>query len=149
MVNISLFIGCYIAAFAMLWRLAIVGFPFAVLLIIPGLVYGRTLLEIARKISDEYNKAGNVAEQAISSIRTVYAFVGETKTMTDFSSALEGSVKLGLRQGLAKGLAIGSNGITFAIWAFMAYYGSRMVMYHGAQGGTVYAVGTAITFGGV
>lgn len=147
--NTSLFIGCYIAAFAMLWRLAIVGFPFAVLLIIPGLVYGRTLLGIARKISEEYIKAGNIAEQAISSIRTVYAFAGETKTMADFSEALQGSVKLGLRQGLAKGLAIGSNGITFAIWAFMAYYGSRMVMYHGAKGGAVYAVGTAITYGGV
>ncbi|XP_039157216.1 LOW QUALITY PROTEIN: ABC transporter B family member 15-like [Eucalyptus grandis] len=149
LVNASLFVGSYIVAFLMLWRLAIVGFPFALLLIIPGMICGRTLIIIARKKREEYNKAGTIAEQAVSSIRTVYAFVGESKTLSEFSKALEGSVKLGLRQGLAKGLAIGSNSIVFAIWSFMAYYGSRMVMYHGYKGGTVYAVGTSITFGGM
>lgn len=145
----SIFIGSYMASFVLLWRLAIVGFPFAVLLLLPGMTYGRTLMVIARRMREEYNKAGTIAEQAVSSIRTVYAFAGESKTLSEFSKSLEGSVKLGLRQGLAKGLAIGSNSIVFAIWSFMAYYGSRMVMYHGYQGGTVYVVGTAITYGGV
>ncbi|KAM5581522.1 ABC transporter B family member 15-like [Rosa sericea] len=147
--NCSMFLGSYVAAFIMLWRLAIVGFPFVVLLVIPGLIYGRTLMGLARQIRDEYTKAGTIAEQALSSIRTVYAFVGEKKTITEFSAALQGSVKLGLSQGLAKGLAIGSNGIVFAIWSFMSYYGSRMVMYHGAKGGTVFAVGAAIAVGGL
>lgn len=147
--NASMFFGSYIVAFAMLWRLAIVGFPFIVLLVIPGLMYGRTLMGLAKKIRDEYNKAGTIAEQAISSIRTVYSFAGENKTIVAFSDALEGSVKLGLKQGLAKGLAIGSNGVVFAIWSFMAYYGSRMVMYHGAKGGTVFAVGASLALGGL
>ncbi|KAL6325436.1 hypothetical protein AAG906_023281 [Vitis piasezkii] len=149
LMNAATFLGSYIAAFAMLWRLAIVGFPFVVVLVIPGLMYGRTLMGLARKIREEYNKAGTIAEQAISSIRTVYSFVGESKTQSDFSAALQGSVKLGLRQGLAKGLAIGSNGIVFAIWSFMSWYGSRMVMYHGARGGTVFVVGAAIAVGGL
>ncbi|TQD82234.1 hypothetical protein C1H46_032206 [Malus baccata] len=149
LMNFSMFSGSYVAAFIMMWRLAIVGFPFVVLLVIPGLIYGRTLMGLARQIREEYNKAGNIAEQAISSIRTVYAFVGENKTISEFSAALQGSVKLGLSQGLAKGLAIGSNGVVFAIWSFMSFYGSRMVMYHGAQGGTVFAVGAAIAVGGL
>ncbi|XWS32817.1 hypothetical protein CRYUN_Cryun22dG0022200 [Craigia yunnanensis] len=149
LMNVAIFVGCYMVAFIMLWRLAIVGFPFAVLLVIPGLMYGRGLIGIARKIREEYNKAGTIAEQAISSIRTVYSFVGESKTIAEFSAALQGSVKLGLRQGLAKGLAIGSNGVVFATWAFMSYYGSRMVMYHGAPGGTVFIVGASITMGGL
>ena len=147
--NISNFIGGYIVAFALLWRLAIVGFPFVVLLVIPGFMYGRTLMGLARKMREEYNQAGTIAEQAISSIRTVYSFAGESKTITAFSDALEGSVKLGLKQGLAKGLAIGSNGVVFAIWSFMSYYGSRMVMYHGAKGGTVFAVGASLALGGL
>ncbi|XP_072085762.1 ABC transporter B family member 15 isoform X1 [Arachis hypogaea] len=149
LMNASMFIGSYIVAFALLWRLAIVGFPFVVLLVIPGLMYGRTLMGLARKIREEYNQAGTVAEQAISSIRTVYSFVGENKTIGAFSDALQGSVRLGLKQGLAKGLAIGSNGVVFAIWSFMSYYGSRLVMYHAAQGGTVFAVGAAIALGGL
>lgn len=82
-------------------------------------------------------------------MRTVYAFSGERKTISKFSTALQGSVKLGIRQGLAKGITIGSNGITFAMWGFMSWYGSRMVMYHGAQGGTVFAVAAAVAIGGV
>ncbi|XP_020240290.1 ABC transporter B family member 15 [Cajanus cajan] len=149
LMNASMFVGSYIVAFALLWRLAIVGFPFVALLVIPGFMYGRTLMGLASKIREEYNKAGTIAEQAISSIRTVYSFVGESKTIDAFSDALKGSVELGLRQGLAKGLAIGSNGVVFAIWAFMSYYGSRLVMYHGAKGGTVFAVGAAIALGGL
>ncbi|XVF16506.1 hypothetical protein REPUB_Repub10bG0036900 [Reevesia pubescens] len=149
LMNVATFVGCYMVAFIMLWRLAIVGFPFAVLLVIPGLMYGRGLMGIARKIREEYNKAGTIAEQAISSIRTVYSFVGESKTIAEFSASLQGSVKLGLRQGLTKGLAIGSNGLVFATWSFMSYYGSRMVMYHGAKGGNVFIVGAAIAMGGL
>ncbi|KAK4782251.1 hypothetical protein SAY86_016353 [Trapa natans] len=149
LMNLAMFMGSYIVAFLMLWRLAIVGLPFIVLLVIPGIIYGRTLMGLALKIRNEYNQAGAIAEQAVSSIRTVYAFSGESKTTSEFSAALGGSVKLGLRQGLAKGLAVGSNGVVFGIWSFMCYYGSRMVMYHGAQGGTVFAVGAATALGGL
>uniref|UniRef100_A0A803LSY9 Uncharacterized protein n=1 Tax=Chenopodium quinoa TaxID=63459 RepID=A0A803LSY9_CHEQI len=147
--NTSTFFGSYLVAFLLLWKLAIAGLPFIVLLIIPGLLYGRILMGLARKLTLEYNKAGSVVEQAISSLRTVYAFVGENKTMDKFSTALEGSVKLGLKQGLAKGVAIGSNGLSFAVWAFSTWYGSKLVMYHGAKGGTVFAVGAALSMGGL
>ncbi|ESQ32653.1 hypothetical protein EUTSA_v10003534mg [Eutrema salsugineum] len=146
--NVSAFVASYIAGFTMLWRFTIVGFPFIILLLIPGLMYGRALISISRKIREEYNEAGSIAEQAISLVRTVYAFGNERKLISKFSAALQGSVKLGLKQGLAKGIAIGSNGITFAIWGFMTWYGSRMVMYHGAKGGTIFAVIACITYGG-
>lgn len=97
----------------------------------------------------ESNKANEIIEQAISSIRTVYSFVGELKISSDHSVALQGTVNLGLKQGLAKGLAIGSNEVIFAIWSFISYYGSRLVMYHNAQGGTVFAVGSSIIQGGL
>ncbi|XP_023743757.1 ABC transporter B family member 15 [Lactuca sativa] len=146
---VSLFCGAYAAAFILLWRLAIVALPFIIVLVIPGLIYGRVLMRLSRKMREEYNKAGAVAEQAISSVRTVYSFVGENKSLTEYSAALEGSFKLGLKQGLAKGLAIGSNSVSYIVWSFLIWYGSRLVMYHGARGGTVFAVGAVITFGGV
>ncbi|KAH9676227.1 ABC transporter B family member 15 [Citrus sinensis] len=129
LVNVAVFFGSYIVGFMILWQLVVVGFPFVVLLVVLGLIYGRILM-------------------AISSVRTVYAFVGEGKTLDEFSSALQGSVKLGLKQGLCKGFASGINAITYAIWSFLAYYGSRLVMYHGAKGGAVFAAGTTIVVGG-
>jgi len=148
LMNASAFVGSYIVGFMLLWRLTIVGFPFIILLLIPGLMYGRALIGISRKIREEYNEAGSIAEQAISSVRTVYAFVSEKKMIEKFSDALQGSVKLGLRQGLAKGIAIGSNGIVYAIWGFLTWYGSRMVMNYGYKGGTVSTVTVCVTFGG-
>ncbi|CAI9104204.1 OLC1v1002833C1 [Oldenlandia corymbosa var. corymbosa] len=147
--NLSTFFGAYVAAFLMLWRLAIVGFPFLVFLVIPGVVYGRILMSISRKLREEYNKAGTIVEQSISSIRTVYSFVGETKTAAEYANSLQGTIQLGQRQGLAKGLAVGSNGITFSVGAFISYYGSRLVMYHGAKGGTIFAVTGVLVFGGL
>ncbi|WOK95121.1 multidrug resistance protein [Canna indica] len=147
--NLTTFLSSYLVGFFMLWRLAVVACPTVLLLIIPGLMYGRILMGLARKIREEYLKAGTIVEQSVSSIRTVYSFAAEERTMAKFSAALDDSVKLGLKQGLAKGLALGSNGITFAIWAFMVWYGSRLVMYHGGKGGTVFAVGASIIVGGL
>lgn len=104
-------------------------------------------MHLSLKIREEYSVAGTIVQQAISSIRTVYAFVGESKTVEEFSEALRGTTKLGLRQGLVKGLAMGSKGTAFAIWAAMAYYGSTLVIRHGVQGGTIFAVGSSIVNG--
>ncbi|KAE8689297.1 hypothetical protein F3Y22_tig00110940pilonHSYRG00308 [Hibiscus syriacus] len=88
------FIGAYITTF-LLWRLALVIFPLLLLLIVPSLIYEKFLLNLAMKIRVEYNKANIIAEQAIASIRTIYAFVGENKTTTEFSEALQGSLNWG------------------------------------------------------
>eukprot|EP01018_Ginkgo_biloba_P016173 Gb_10216 [translate_table: standard] len=147
--NFTTFIGCYAVGLYLSWRLALVTFPFVTLLVLPGLIYGRTLIGLAQKMRVKYNSASTIVEQALSSIRTVFSFVAEEKTMAKFSSALDGTVKLGLKQGLAKGLAIGSNGVTFAIWGFMAWYGSRLVMYHGVSAGSILSTGLSVIFGGL
>ncbi|PON33539.1 hypothetical protein PanWU01x14_352040, partial [Parasponia andersonii] len=72
----------------------------------------------------------------------------EESTVVELSMALNVSTKLGLRQGLVKGLAIGSSGIIFAIWAILSYYSIRLVMYGGILGGTVYAICSSIIVGG-
>ncbi|PHT75564.1 hypothetical protein T459_19086 [Capsicum annuum] len=74
-----------------------------------GVIYGRAVMGISRKIRDGDSKAGTIVEQAISSVRCV---------------------ELGVRQGLAKGLFVGSTAIGFVIRALMSYYGSRLVMYN-------------------
>uniref|UniRef100_A0ACD5Z0U5 Uncharacterized protein n=1 Tax=Avena sativa TaxID=4498 RepID=A0ACD5Z0U5_AVESA len=147
--NTSMFLGAYAVGFALLWRLTLVSLPSVLLLIIPGFTYGRILIGLARRIREQYSRPGAIAEQAVSSVRTVYSFAAERDTMARFSAALEESARLGIKQGFAKGVAIGSNGITFAIWAFNVWYGSRLVMYHGYQGGTVFAVSAAIVVGGL
>ncbi|OEL13536.1 putative multidrug resistance protein [Dichanthelium oligosanthes] len=146
--NCSMFLGGYVVGFALLWQLTLVMLPSVPLLVVPGFLYGRVLIGPARRIREQYTRPGAIAEQAVSSVRTVYSFVAETSTMAQFSAALEESTRLGIKGGLAKGVAIGSSGISFAIYAFSVWHCSRLVMYYGYKGGTVYAVSTAIIIGG-
>nr|CAB3483714.1 unnamed protein product [Digitaria exilis] len=149
LMNVTMFIGSYAVGFALLWRLALVALPSLLLLVIPGFMYSRIITDLARRIREQYTRPGAIAEQAVSSVRTAYSFVAEASIMARFSAALEESARLGTKQGLTKGVAIGSNGISFAIYAFNIWYGSRLVMYHGYPGGTVFMVASLTVFGGV
>ncbi|GKV06705.1 hypothetical protein SLEP1_g18559 [Rubroshorea leprosula] len=131
------------------WRLSLVAFPTLLLLIIPGIIYGKYLLYLSKKAYKEYGKANTIVEQALSSIKTVYSFTAECRIIERYSAVLDGITRLGIKQGIAKGLAIGSTGLSFAIWAFLAWYGSRLVMYKGESGGRIYAAGISFVLGGL
>ncbi|KAI4350799.1 hypothetical protein L6164_005214 [Bauhinia variegata] len=131
------------------WRLALVALPTLVFLIIPGMLYGKYLTILSKKSYKEYGKANTIVEQALSSIKTVYSFTAEKRIMERYSAILDRTSRLGIKQGIAKGLAVGSTGLSFAIWAFLAWYGSRLVMYKGESGGRIYAAGIAFIMSGL
>lgn len=69
-------------------------------------------------MKDAYGIAGSIAEQAISSIRTTYSYVGEHQTLHRFSCALKKSMKLGIKQGLTKGIADREHGDDLCSFGF-------------------------------
>ncbi|CAK9182703.1 unnamed protein product, partial [Ilex paraguariensis] len=99
------------------WRLAVIAIPALLMLIIPGLVHGKLLAVVGEKIQEAYAVVGGIAEQALSSIRTVYTYVGEERTVKNFSAVLCPTLKHGTKQGLLKGMAIGSIRVTYGVWA--------------------------------
>ncbi|XP_054787002.1 putative ABC transporter B family member 8 isoform X2 [Prosopis cineraria] len=131
------------------WRLAIVSYPTLLLLIIPGMLYGKYLIYLSNKSHKDYGKANAIVEQALSSIKTVYSFTAERRIMERYSAILDRISRLGIRQGIAKGLAVGSTGLSFAIWAFLAWYGSCLVMFKGESGGRIYAAGISFIMSGL
>ncbi|KAH9535053.1 hypothetical protein CY35_17G034100 [Sphagnum magellanicum] len=147
--NMSLFVAGYLLGFLLVWRMALVGLPFLPLLLVPGGFYSRAISSLALRMKSAYNKAGMIAEQSISSVRTVYSFVGEDTTVKAYSDALNDTVELGIKQGLAKGLAVGAIGINFAIWAFLSWYGSQQVLKGYANGAHVLITGLAVLIGGI
>ncbi|XP_054814748.1 putative ABC transporter B family member 8 [Prosopis cineraria] len=126
------------------WRVTLAAFPTLLLLIIPGMLYGKFLIYLSKKSYKEYGKANSIVEQALSSIKTIYSFTAEKRIIQKYSAILDKTSELGIKHGLAKGLAVGSMGLSFAIWAFLSWHGSRLVMYSGESGGRVYAA--SITF---
>ncbi|OIT40171.1 PREDICTED: putative ABC transporter B family member 8 [Nicotiana attenuata] len=131
------------------WRLALVALPTLILLIIPGLIYGKYLLHLSEKSFKEYGKANAIVWQALSSIKTIYSFTAEKSVIERYSSILDRTIILGMKQGISKGLAVGSTGLSFAIWALLAWYGSHLIMHKGESGGRIYAAGVSFVLGGL
>ncbi|KAK4370181.1 hypothetical protein RND71_009656 [Anisodus tanguticus] len=79
LVHLSVFICGLIIAFFLSWRLALASFPFSLGFVIPGVAFGSLLMKLSMKMKDTYGITGSIAEQAISSIRTIYSYDGESQ----------------------------------------------------------------------
>lgn len=123
--------------------------PFSLLFLMPALAFGKMMMDVGMQMIESYGLAGGIAEQAISSIRTVYSYVGEHRTLDKFSNALQTTMELGIKQGFARGLMMGSMGIIYFSWAFQAWVGSLLVTRHGEKGGDVFVAGFNILMGGL
>ncbi|CAN6235394.1 unnamed protein product [Urochloa humidicola] len=147
--NMTLFFGALAVAFVFAWRLALAGLPFTLLFVVPSLVLGKRLAAAAGEARAAYEEAGGVAEQAVSAIRTVASYRGERRTLERFGLALARSTALGIRQGLIKGAVIGSMGVIYAVWSFMSWIGSVLVIRFHAQGGHVFVASICIVLSGM
>ncbi|KAJ7548466.1 hypothetical protein O6H91_07G013600 [Diphasiastrum complanatum] len=141
--HMSHFVGGFVIGFSFVWKLGVLLVASIPLLLIPLVVFGKRQALLAKDMRVAYLKASEVAEEAISSIRTVFSFVGEKRTITGYAEALNETLKVGLRQGLVKGLTVGSVGLSLIIWAVLSWYGSRLVMHNGVPGANVISVGLA------
>ncbi|XP_038994067.1 ABC transporter B family member 15-like [Hibiscus syriacus] len=147
--HLTSFILSLVVCFKLSWRLALAALPFALMFIIPGLGFGKALMNVGAEMKAAYGNAGGIAEHAISSIRTVYSYVAESQTLDKFSNALQKSMELGMKQGFTKGLLIGSMGMIYAAWAFQAWVGGVLVTEKGESGGAVFVAGICIIMGGL
>lgn len=96
-----------------------------------------------------YRKAGSIAEQAISSIRTVISFAAEEILAGKYSELLERSVPLGAKLGFAKGAGMGVIYlVTYATWALAFWYGSILVAKGDLSGGSAIACFFGVNVGG-
>jgi len=145
----STFFFCHIFAFTLSWRLTLAAMPLSIMFIAPGLFFGSILMGLVMKGIGAYGVAGGIAEQAISSIRTVYSYVGENQTLKRFSIALQTVTKIGIKVGLVKGILMGSMGIIYVGWGFQAWVGTYLVTQKGEDGGDVFVAGFNVLMGGL
>ncbi|KAJ6847366.1 ABC transporter B family member 19-like [Iris pallida] len=114
-----------------------------------GGLYAYTLTGLTSKSRESYANAGIVAEQAIAQVRTVYSFVGESKALNAYSEAIQNTLKLGYKAGMAKGLGIGCTyGIACMSWALVFWYAGVFIRNGQTDGGKAFtAIFSAIVGG--
>lgn len=145
----STFLFCHIFAFILSWRLTLAALPLSIMFIAPGLFFGKIMMGFVMKSIEAYGVASGIAEQALSSIRTVYSYVGENQTLNRFSSALQKVLEFGIKLGLTKGLMLGTMGVIYIGWGFQAWVGTYLVTQKGEEGGHVFIAGFNVLMGGL
>jgi ATP-binding cassette, subfamily B (MDR/TAP), member 1 len=75
-----------------------------------------------------YEEASQVANDAVSSIRTVASFSAEEKVMDLYKKKCEGPLRTGIRTGIISGIGFGvSFFLLFGVYAASFYAGARLV----------------------
>ncbi|KAF6159984.1 hypothetical protein GIB67_033068 [Kingdonia uniflora] len=146
---LSTFLAGLVVGFVSAWKLALLSVA-----VIPGIafaggLYAYTLTGLTSKSRESYANAGIVAEQAVAQVRTVYSYVGESKAINSYSDAIQNTLKLGYKAGMAKGLGIGCTyGIACMSWALVFWYAGVFIRNGQTDGGKAFtAIFSAIVGG--
>ncbi|XP_061375234.1 ABC transporter B family member 19-like [Gastrolobium bilobum] len=143
------FICGYAVGFKRSWKISLVVFSVTPLTMFCGMAYKALYGGLASKEEASYRSAGKVAEQAISSIRTVFSFVAESQLATKYAELLQKSSPIGAKIGFAKGAGMGVIYlVTYSTWALAFWYGSILISKNQLNGGAAIACFFAVNVGG-
>ncbi|KAA0059377.1 ABC transporter B family member 19-like [Cucumis melo var. makuwa] len=147
--HIFTFICGYVVGFLRSWKVSLVVFSVTPLMMFCGIAYKAIYVGLTSKEEASYRKAGGVAEQAISSIRTVFSFVAEDNLGAKYAELLENSVPFGKRIGFSKGVGMGVIYlVTYSTWALAFWYGAILVARKEITGGDAIACFFGVNVGG-
>ena len=145
----STFVSGSIIALVRGWDMALV--VLSLLPVLGGAGFGIMYLvaRLTSVMNRAYADANSQAQQALSNIRTVYAFNAEDRTGDEYDGALDLPTKVGIRQGFIGGAAMGVvNLIAFCTYALAMWYGAKRVVDGAYDGGQVLTVLFSILIGG-
>lgn len=142
------FVG-FAVGFTSVWQLTLLTLAVVPLIAVAGGAYTITMSTLSEKGEAAYAEAGKVAEEIISQVRAVYAFVGEAKAIESYSHSLKEALKQGKKSGVAKGIGVGlTYGLLFCAWALLLWYAGILVRHGDTNGGKAFTTIINVIFSG-
>uniref|UniRef100_A0A0K8VT37 ABC-type xenobiotic transporter n=1 Tax=Bactrocera latifrons TaxID=174628 RepID=A0A0K8VT37_BACLA len=142
------FIGSLVLAFIKGWELSLVCLSsLPVTFIAMGLVAVATS-KLSKQELNVYASAGNIAEEALSGVRTVKTFEGEYKEVQAYKSQIVDARKINIKRNLFSGMGFGLLWFfIYGSYALAFWYGVGLVLknYEGIPGYGNYDPGNMIT----
>ncbi|XP_074949474.1 bile salt export pump isoform X4 [Phalacrocorax aristotelis] len=127
--RLTTFVCGFLLGFVSGWKLTLVIIAVSPLLGVGAAVYGLAVAKLTGRELQAYAKAGAVADEVLSSIRTVAAFGGEKKEIERYDKNLVFAQRWGIRKGIIMGLFTGYMWfIIFLCYALAFWYGSKLVL---------------------
>nr|XP_025949621.1 bile salt export pump isoform X1 [Dromaius novaehollandiae] len=123
------FVCGFLLGFVSGWKLTLVIIAVSPLIGIGAAIYGLAVAKLTGRELKAYAKAGAVADEVLSSIRTVAAFGGEKKEVERYDKNLVFAQHWGIRKGIILGLFTGYMWLViFLCYALAFWYGSKLVL---------------------
>ncbi|CAF4949063.1 unnamed protein product, partial [Rotaria magnacalcarata] len=95
-----------------------------------------------------YGKAGIVAEEVISSIRTVLAYIGQEKEIHRYEKYLDEARKCAIRKSVTNGITTGiTYFLLFCVYALGFWYGTKLILEDNYSIGGVFTIFICISYG--
>ncbi|XP_062181143.1 ABC transporter B family member 11-like isoform X2 [Phragmites australis] len=144
------FVGGFVVAFSKGWLLAAVMLSSIPPIVIAGAAMSWTVSKLSTQGQAKYNEAGNVVEQTIGAIRTVASFNGENRAIALYNKYIRNAYVSAVQEGTATGLGFGFvMFILFCSYGLTAWYGAKLIIDKGYEGGQVVSVWMAFMTGAV
>ncbi|CAK4352993.1 unnamed protein product [Aphanomyces euteiches] len=110
------------------WKLGLVVLAFTPVIALGTFIMMKSMSIAVRKSVQAYGKAGAIADEALSNIRTVHMFNAFPSTIAKYESALTDAEAAGVHKGLVSGLGSGLVFfIIFLTYVVGIYYGAVIV----------------------
>ncbi|NWX98206.1 ABCBB protein, partial [Nothoprocta ornata] len=123
------FVSGFLLGFVSGWKLTLVIIAVSPLIGVGAALYGLAVAKLTGRELKAYAKAGAVADEVLSSIRTVAAFGGEKKEVERYDKNLVFAQHWGIRKGIIMGLFTGYMWLViFLCYALAFWYGSKLVL---------------------
>uniref|UniRef100_A0A3Q2ZN91 ATP-binding cassette sub-family B member 5 n=1 Tax=Kryptolebias marmoratus TaxID=37003 RepID=A0A3Q2ZN91_KRYMA len=138
--SFSSFISAFIIGFTQGWKLTLVILAVSPALGISAAIFSKVLASFTTKEQSAYAKAGAVAEEVLSAIRTVFAFSGQQKEIERYHKNLEDAKTMGIKKAISANIAMGFTFLMIYLsYALAFWYGSTLIL------SKEYTIGTVLT----
>ncbi|KAL5070362.1 hypothetical protein RYX36_021249 [Vicia faba] len=128
--NISTITAGLVVAFTANWILAFIVLAVSPVVLVQGIIQMKFLKGFSGDAKVMYEQASQVANDAVSSIRTVASFCAESKVMDMYRKKCSGPEKQGVRSGLVSGAGFGFSFVAlYCMSAFCFYIGAVLVQH--------------------
>uniref|UniRef100_A0A8C9NLQ8 ABC-type xenobiotic transporter n=1 Tax=Serinus canaria TaxID=9135 RepID=A0A8C9NLQ8_SERCA len=123
----STFVSGLIIGFIYGWKLTLVVLSVSPLLAASAAVWSTLLASLTAKELSAYAKAGAVAEEILTAIRTVVAFNGQQKALEKYDGNLEMAKRVGMKKSITTNTCLGlSQFFIFGSYALAFWYGTKL-----------------------
>uniref|UniRef100_A0A0N5C259 ABC-type xenobiotic transporter n=1 Tax=Strongyloides papillosus TaxID=174720 RepID=A0A0N5C259_STREA len=145
---VAQFFGGYITAFTYDWKLTLIMMSLSPFMVICGFFLAKLMATAAQREAEKYAIAGTIAEESLSSIRTVTAFNGQQREYKRYETALLNAMKDGIKKGAVVGVGLGMTFlIIFASYCLAFWVGTDFIYEGKVETNVVFTVFFSVMMG--